>query len=248
MYQGITGLKRVRTKNGRTYYYLDGKRVSSKVASDFQRKDSAKRSARAKKSAKELLYYKGRALKKDESAILKRFSPNLPRKIDKFYKSRAAIDRAILQSAPEGILPTYETERGAFKNGYTGEVTKTGVSALAEFLLNSAFNNYKVILTKPNEDTKGSPFVRGSKRVLDYLAKFEIGIVNDIRSIEPSLGVKVTFKYRITISYRMKQLYISLQKPRGQEGTSFKEEFAKGKGTQVPQLYKDLEIKIATSI
>ena len=244
MYQGITGLKRVRTKNGRTYYYLNGKRVSSEVASDFQRKDSAKRSERAKKSAKELLYYKGRALKKDESAILKKFSPNLPRKIDKFYKSRAAIDRAILQSAPEGILPTYETERGAFKNGYTGEVTKTGVSALAEFLLNSAFNNYKVILTKPN----GSQFVRGSKRVLDYLAKFEIGIVNDIRSVEPSLGVKVTFKYRITISYRMKQLYISLQKSKGQEGTSFKEEFAKGKGTQVPQLYKDLEIKIATSI
>jgi len=31
------------------------------------------------------------------------------------------------------------------------------------------------------------------------------------------------------------------------ESTSFKKEFAKGKGTQVPQLYRDVEIKIATS-
>jgi hypothetical protein len=243
----ITGLKRVRTTNGRTYYYLNGKRVSSKVASDFQRKDSARRSKIAKESAKNLLYYKGRALKKDESAILKRFSPNLPRNIDEFYKSRAEIQRTILQSAPEGIFPIFQTERGAFKNGYTGEVTKKGVSEVATFLLTSAFNNYKVVLTKPNEDTKGSIFVRGAKRVLDYLAKFEIGIVNDIRSIDSSLGVKVTFDYKMTISYRTKTIFLSLQKPKGQESTSFKKEFAKGKGTQVPQLYRDVEIKIATS-
>jgi len=242
MYQGITGLKRVRTKNGRIYFYLKGKRVSSEVASDFQRKDSAKRSARAKEAAKKLLYYKGKALKKDESYLVRQVAPNLKtNKLDNLFKSRAAIDRAILTSAPEGFNVPIERERGAFKNGFEGRVDKRGVQSLAELFLESGLKDYKVILTTPDFRR-----VTGAKRVLNYLTNFEVDIINDIRSVDPNIGIKATFKYRVTISYRMKQIYLDL----GDRDTkkSFKEEFEEGTGDAIANKYKDLEIILATSI
>ena len=241
MYQGITGLKRVRTKNGRTYYYLNGKRVSSKVASDFQRKDSAKRSARAKKAAKELLYYKGKALKKDESYLVKLVAPKLKtNKLDDLYKSRAAIDRAILKSAPKGFELPYTSERGAFKNGYEGEVERKGVQSLAELFLESGLKDYKVILTTPDLKRK-----TGAKRVLNYLTNFEVDRVNDIRSVDSNLGVKATFKYKVTISYRMKMIYLDLITKKKK---SFKKEFEEGEGKEISNYYKDLEIILQTSL
>lgn len=242
MYQGITGLKRVRTKNGRIYFYLNGKRVSSEVASEFQRKDSAKRSARAKKAAKKLLYYKGKALKKDESYLVRQVAPNLKtNKLDDIYKSRAAIDRAIIKAAPEGFKQSYSNERGAFKNGFEGEVERKGVQSLAELFLESGLKDYKVILTKP--DLKRTT---GAKRVLNYLTNFEVDRINDIRSVDPNLGVKATFKYRVTISYRMKQIYLDLTDR--DKKKSFKKEFEEGTGDAIANKYKDLDIILATSI
>jgi hypothetical protein len=242
MNQGINGLKRVRTKNNRIYFYLDGKRVSSEVASDFTRKDSAKRSARAKEAAKKLLYYKGKALKKDESFIIKQINPNLKtNKVDQFFKSRAEIDRQILKSAPKGFELSVVRERGRFKNGYEGEVERTGVQSLAELFLTSGFKDYKVILRTPDYGT-----VRGAKRVLNYLVNFEIDRINDIRSVDPNLGVKATFRYRVTVSFRMKQIYLDLSERDPKK--SFKEEFEEGTGDAVANKYKDLEIILNTSI
>ena len=249
MNQGINGLKRVRTKNNRIYFYLDGKRVSSEVASDFTRKDSAKRSARAKEAAKKLLYYKGKALKKDESFLVRRVSPKLKtNRLDDFFDSRAAIDRAILQSAPEGFNVPIERERGAFKNGYEGRIEKRGVQSLAELFLESGLKDYKVILTV-NDFQDGGKLRRivGAKRVLNYLTKFEVHLINEIRSVDPNLGIKATFKYNVTVSYRMKQIYLDLTD--ADKDKSFAEEVAEDTGTETfSKKYKDLEIILNTSI
>ena len=64
-------LKRIVTKRGQVQYYQGGKRVSDKAALQILSKKQKERSQKAKKSASELLYYKGKALPKVESFLLR---------------------------------------------------------------------------------------------------------------------------------------------------------------------------------
>jgi hypothetical protein len=215
----INGLKRVRTKQGRTYYYLKGKRVSSKVASDFQRKDSAKRSERAKKSAKELVYYRGKALKKDESflinlnfkdAIKNQKERRLDKLVDlkgkKLIKNKAELNR-IVDEFYKGNIPDFQDSKstyGRFKSGYEGPVVQEGVKDIAFWLQESAFNNYKVMLFDGSETTTGKV------SVLNKLAELETKLMEWIVDALPNMGIRASFKYKFEVGFAMKSLYIDI--------------------------------------
>ena len=209
-YQGINGLKRTRTKDGRTYYYLDGKRVSSKVASEFQRKDSARRSKIAKESAKNLLYYKGKALKKDESFIIRQTNPKLKtNKLDDVFKSRAEIKRVIKKQTQRRLdFFDNETSYGKFRDGFDGEIKKKGVKDIAFWLKESAFNNYKVKLTT---DYKGDMrTIRGAVSVLKFLAIFEIEVMDEIKAYDPMMVIKTEFEYIFEVGYNVNTIFLTL--------------------------------------
>ena len=209
-YQGINGLKRTRTKDGRTYYYLDGKRVSSKVASEFQRKDSARRSKIAKESAKNLLYYKGKALKKDESYLIKVTNPNLKtNKLDNVFKSRAEIKRTLKKQTQRKLdFFDNETSYGKFRDGFDGKIEKKGVKDIAFWLKESAFNNYKVKLTTNYKGAMRE--IRGAVTCLKFLAEFEIESMDEIKDYDPNMVIRTEFAYSIEVGYNVNMIFLTL--------------------------------------
>jgi hypothetical protein len=252
---GINGLKRVRTKNGRTYYYLNGKRVSSQVASDFQRKDSAKRSARAKKSAEELLYYKGRALPKAESFLLKQqfqkaLKDQKENRLDKLktkdgkrlIKSKAQFDRVLEQLYKQDYSDIFKdavNQRGKFKSGYEGGVVKEGVKDVAFWLKESAFNRFKVICYVSGGQ------ITGKTRVLNYLAEIEIQIMEYITEAIPDAGILAQFFYNFELGMNMRTIYINM----AQNVSDVREYVIKNVRAKEDTLkpYADLTIKIGFS-
>ena len=253
-FNGINGLKTKKTKSGRVSYYLDGKRVSSKVASEFRRKDSAKRSARAKESAKQLLYYKGKALPKEESFLLSmQFKDQVDkgeRRLDKMktkdgkkiVKNKASLDRVINQYY-KGELDFFKAgqERGRFKSGYEGKIERKGVKDIAFWIQESAFNRFKIILTTPEFQR-----VTGKVRVLERLMNIEVFLMDVITSVDLEVGVKAEFIYNFDVSMNMKTINIDLS-PTTLLYTSDLQKAVKKKQGSV-KLFRDLTIKLSYSV
>jgi len=212
-------VKQIRTKSGQIRFYQDGKRISEKKATPLLKKQQSERSARAKKSAKELLYYKGKALTKAESYLLRlslkdavakenRLDKIIKKDGKKFFKTKAELNRLVEQQA-KSLKNFFQTENvyGNFKGSeFKGEkIEKRGSMDVGEFLLKGAFSQFKVALLTPDSKT-----IRGKVSVMAYLSQFETYIVDLIVSADPSKGTQVSFDYRMEVSTNLNTIIIHL--------------------------------------
>lgn len=210
-------VKRVVTKSGQIRFYQDGKRLTDKKAVEILSRQTKARQKRAKESAKELLYYKGKALTKAESFLLKlalKDKVKTENRIDKLklsdgskvIKNKGQLDRLILQQArSRKNFFGSENVRGKFKSGYEGKVRERGSMDVGEFLQKGAFSSFKVVLI--NEDFKT---IRGKVSVMKALADFELKIMDSVINADESKGIRVSFDYSIEVSTTMKSVLINL--------------------------------------
>jgi hypothetical protein len=210
-------IKRSVTKSGQIRFYQDGKRLTDKRAVEILSKQTKQRQTRAKESAKELLYYKGKALSKAESYLLSltlKDKVKDERRIDKLLlndgtkviKSKAQLDRLIVQQA-KSVKNFFGSEnvQGKFKDGYRGRVSKRGSMDVGEFLQKGAFSQFKVVLTDDN-----FKIIRGKVNVMFALSDFELRVMDAIIQADETKGLQVSFDYKLEVSTTLKSVIINI--------------------------------------
>ena len=210
-------VKRIVTKSGQIRFYQDGKRLTDKKAVEILSKKTKQRQQKAKESAKDLLYYKGKALSKAESYLLRltlKDKVKNENRIDKLrlengskvIKTKGQLDRLILQQAQsKKNFFGSENVQGRFKDGYEGKVQKRGSMDVGDFLQKGAFSQFKVVLI--NEDFKT---IRGKISVMSAISDFELKIMDAIIKADENKGVQVAFDYRMEVSTILKKVMIDI--------------------------------------
>lgn len=245
-------LKRIVTKKGQIQYYKGGKRVSDAEALKILSTKAKARQKKAKESAKNLLYYKGKALSKAESYLLRlslKDKVKNERRLDKLtlndgsklFKTKSVLDRLIIQQA-KSMKNFFATEnvRGKFKDGYEGKVDKRGSMDVARYLEEGAFSRFQVVLI-----TADFQRLKGKVSVVNYLTKLEIYLMEIINDADPEKGVQVQFEYRIEVSTTLKLIMIDLS-PIANNLEEFVRNSVKS-GQNIIKFFKDLIIRIGYS-
>lgn len=245
-------LKRIVTKKGRVQYYQNGKRISDKKALQILSEKAKARQKKAKQSSKELLYYKGKALSKAESYLLRlslKDKVKNENRLDKLtrsdgqklFKTKSVLNRLIVQQG-QSMKNFFATEnvRGKFKDGYEGKVEKRGSMDVARYLNEGAFSRYKVTL-----QTESFKRITGKVRVVMHLAKLEMLLMELINNADPEKGVQVQFEYRIEVSTTLKLIMIDLS-PSQTDWDLFIDDAVKS-GQNVIKIFRDLIIRIGYS-
>jgi hypothetical protein len=214
-----TQIKQIRTKSGQIRFYQGGKRISEKKATPILKQQQKERIERGKKASKDLFYYKGKALSKAESYLLKialQDKVKTERRLDKIkyedgrkvFKTKAELNRLVEQQA-KTLKNFFQTENtyANLKSGEVkgGRVSKRGSMDVGEFLKEGAFSRFGVTLITPE-----SQVIRGKNSVMEYLYRFETMIVSLIMSIAPEKGTQISFDYRMEVSTNLKKIIIDL--------------------------------------
>lgn len=246
-------VKRVVSKNGQIRFYQDGKRLTDKKAVEILSKQSKERQRRAKESAKELLYYKGKALSKSDSYLLrlalqekvkdeKRLDKIQRNDGTKFFRTKAELNRLIDQQA-KSLKNFFVTENVYLdtKDGKSGKISKRGSMDLGEFLLKGAFSQFKVTLIDDNFQ-----YHRGKVSVMSAIADFELRIMMAVTEADQNMGVHVTFDYRFEVSTTLRTIIIDIT-PEDPSPMSMVIQDAVDSQQNVITFWKDVTIRIGYS-
>jgi hypothetical protein len=250
-----TQIKQIRTKSGQIRFYQGGKRISEKKATPILKQQQKERIERGKKASKDLLYYKGKALSKAESYLLKttlKDAVKNERRLDKIkkadgqkvFKTKAELNRLIEQQAKS--LKNFFQSENVYANLKSGEVkggriTKRGSMDVGEFLKEGAFSRFGVTLITPE-----SKIIKGKNSVMMFLYKFETTIVSIIIAIAPEKGTQISFDYRMEISTNLNKIIIDLTHDNKASITEVITEALKTE-QNVIKYYKDVTITLGYS-
>jgi hypothetical protein len=247
-------LKKTVTKSGQVRYYKGGKRLSEKKAFEILKKKTQERQAKAKKSAEGLLYYKGKALTKAESYLLRlslKDKVKTEKRLDKIqtndgkkiFRTKQQLNDLIMQQA-RSMKDFFATEnvRGKFKAGYEGKIDKRGSMDVAQFLQDGAFSRYKAVLMTPDYQ-----MIVGKIGVVNYLATLEIMLMALIVEADEEKGVQVQFEYRIEVSTIHQSVFIDLQIINSERTVNDVIKEAIKDSKSIIKYYRDLTIRIGYS-